>query len=442
MRRVLALVLSLAVIFSAVSVSASASSFDIDFDTTCSTLYLVNEDTGVPVYAKNESEKRYPASTTKIMTYIVVAENVNDLKNTKVEIKYDIIHSLDGTGSSMSGLEDYIGKKLSVYDLLCCLMIKSGNDAAVVLADYVGGSSESKFVEKMNAKAAELGCSNTHFVNPHGLHDDNHYTTAEDMYKIAYYAKSLPYFTEIVSESTYYLPESDYPLVATNYLIDAARGGEYYYPYATGIKTGTTDEAGFCLVSSATRGGYSYICIAFGAPCYDSDGDWMDTNGAMIDSVELYQWAFENLEIKQVVKKETPVCSVKLDYAWNKDSLLLVPEKNFSTVMPYSVDVSSIDITPNVPESVKAPVKKGDIIGTASISYANSELTTINLVASESVEASDMVKITDSVKTVALSNWVLIPACIVIILFAIYIAVATVYKKRMERLDMQKRKRQ
>ncbi|MCR5636587.1 MAG: D-alanyl-D-alanine carboxypeptidase [Clostridiales bacterium] len=413
-------------------ISAAALNYDIDFKLNSGTVYMVNTDTQTEIYSYDAEVKRYPASTTKIMTYIITVDNVSDIKNTKVEIKDELLHSLDGTESSVAGLEDYVGKSLSVYDLLCCLMVKSGNDAAVVLADFVGKGNQSSFVEMMNQKAAQLGCSGTHFVNPHGLHDEEQYTTAKDLYLITECAMSMPYFSEICAMSSYYLPDSDYPLVATNLLVDEGRGGDYYYRWATGIKTGTTDEAGYCLVASAVKDGYSYICIALDSPCVDSDGDWIEENGAMEDCINMFDWAFDNFEIKTIVDKETPVCSVNLESAWNKDTLLLVPENNYSAILPYDVEASAVTVTPDVPKSVEAPVKKGDIIGTAQIVYNDEILATINLAASESVDRSEVVKVTNTVKTAALSNWVVIPIAILAVLFVLYIILATILKKRMD----------
>ena len=435
MKRIMRGILSLllAAVCVTVPFSASASNYDIDFKLNCGTVYMVNTDTKTEMYAYNADVKRYPASTTKIMTYIVTVESITDIKNTKVDIKSDIIHSLDGTESSTAGLEEYIGKQLSVYDLLCCLMIKSGNDAAMVLADYVGKGNVAAFADLMNKKAKELGCTGTHYVNPHGLHDEEQYTTAKDLYKITEYAMGLAYFTEICSMSSYYLPDSDYPLVATNYLIDEGRGGEYYYPYATGIKTGTTDEAGYCLVASAVRDGYSYVCIALDAPCVDSDGNWIDDNGAMWDCINMFDWAFDNFEIRTVVDKETPVCSVELKSAWNKDSLLLIPESNCSAILPYYAKSSDVIVTPTVPDSVEAPVKKGSLIGTAEITYNDEVLATINLVASESVDRSEVVKVTNTVKTAAFSAWVMVPLITLAVLFVAYIILVTILKRRTER---------
>ena len=159
------------------------------------------------------------------------------------------------------------------WTLLHGLMIRSGNDASLVLADYVCNGDINQFVEMMNQKAQELGCQDTHFTNPHGLHDENHYTTARDLYLITKYAMTLPNFMEISSKVSYVLPATNKQetrrITTTNHLINQNAEGNYYYMYAKGIKTGAHDQAGYCLVSTAIRNGYSYMCVALGAPSVD-----------------------------------------------------------------------------------------------------------------------------------------------------------------------------
>lgn len=282
---------------------ASAANFNIDFTPSCEALYLYNLDTNTVIYDKNSDKKMFPASLTKIMTYIIVADNVKDFDNTFVTAKKETLDVLLGTGSSVSGIK--ANDVLSVTQLLHCLMIKSGNDAALVLADFIADGNVDNFVDMMNQKAAELGCSNTHFVNPHGLHDDDHYTTATDLMIITKYAMELPQFMEICSTPTSYILGKDkYPLVTTNSMIDQARGGKYYYQYARGIKTGHTEKAGWCLVSTAVYNGYSYLCVALGAPFKDATGTKILDNYAMLDSKAIYRWAFTNLELKPILKKK------------------------------------------------------------------------------------------------------------------------------------------
>ncbi|MGN0497876.1 MAG: D-alanyl-D-alanine carboxypeptidase family protein [Acutalibacteraceae bacterium] len=405
------------------NVSAASVSFDPQLDLNSDYIYLVNLDTDTPIFQKDADKKCYPASTTKIMTYIIVTEKVEDLENTMVTIKQSVLDELDGTDSSVSGLSEYVDEKISVLELLYCMMVPSGNDAALVLADYVGNGDVPAFVELMNQKAKELGCKNTNFVNPHGLHDEKHYTTAYDMYKITEYAITTPHFTDITNTTSYYLTldeEGETPIVTTNSMINENAEGEYYYEYAKGIKTGTTDEAGYCLVSSAVKDGIAYMCVAMHAPCYDDYGDYRD-NGAMLDSKALYEWAFGSMELQQVVAEKTPVCEIKVNYAMDKDTLLLVPEYAYSTMLPVEMVKGDIVIKSNVPEVIDTPVTKGTRVGTATIYYKDQELTTINLVASETIEKSELVYAMTVIKNVVTSPIFIIAAAFVLVLFVAYL---------------------
>lgn len=405
------------VLFSNIIVQAVA--FNIDFDTTSESISLINLDLNTVVYEKNPNQRRGPASVTKIMTYIVAVENVSDLKGTVVNVKDETLDSLLGTGSSLSGLR--AGDRLTVYELLHCLMIPSGNDAALVLADYVGSGDISKFVSLMNQKAEELGCSNTHFMNPHGLPEYNHYTTSNDMANIVKYAMTLPYFSEITNQVVSTIIGEDRPLVTTNRLIDKVRGGDYYYKYAKGIKTGHADETtGYCLVSTAANDGYTYLCVALGAP---NDG------GAEIDSKNLYRWAFNSLEIKQIMNSETPIGEVKVKYAWNKDSMMLTTQGSLSTILPVSVSSSSIEVITDIPDSVNAPISAGQKIGTATLRYANQDLETVDLLASEDIPINYFIFFIDIINALATSKWFIISIVIVLVLLVVYILLATRYNK-------------
>lgn len=431
----LALILTVCVVCS--PLTASAAAYQIDFDLNSQAVELVNLDTGTVVYEKNADQKMEPASTTKIMTFIVASEHIKDLQGTKITVKKEVVDLLLGTGSSLSGILE--GEELTALQLLNCMLVPSGNDASMVLADYVGGGSIQKFVDMMNEKAKELGCKNTHFMNPHGLHDDQHYTTAQDLYLMTKYAMGLPHFTEITSQARYTLPPTNKSSVqrtisTTNLMIDKFNGGSYYYKYTKGIKTGSHDEAGFCLVSTAIRDGYSYLCIALGAPKVDKNGRSIATHGEMTDSQNLYEWAFKNLRIKTVMEEGATAGEVPLRYAWNRDTLLLVAEKSYSTILPKDVSETSVIVTPNLPESVDAPVKKGQVIGTATLSYADQELTKINLVAAESIERSELLRSVDVVRSIFTSTWFLVIMAIIVLLLIIYIILALIYNRKKKNL--------
>ncbi len=413
-------------------VSVSAISYSNDVKTESDSILLINMDTDQVVFEKDADSVRYPASTTKIMTYIVAVENIKDYENTRIEIKKDVLSILDGTGSSTANLENHIGDKMTVKELLYCMMVPSGNDAAIVLADYVGKGDISKFVDLMNKKAEELGCKNTHFENPDGLHNKDHYTTARDLYLMTKYALTKPMFSEITNTTTYFCEGDDYPLVTTNYLIDEYRGGEYYYQYAKGIKTGTTDEAGHCLVTTATADGYSYMAILLHSPINEEN----DVYGTMYDAADLFRWALVDLELAELKTSSTPVCEINLRLAWDKSNLLLTPQENITAIVPKEYEESNIIYETDIPESIDAPVNKGDVIGKVSVYYKDNTmtekqyLTTVNLVAQETVERSGFLYIIDVIKNIVLSVWFIVAVIIIVILFIVYLILTSIYKKK------------
>ena len=381
MKRVISLLAAVFVIALS-TVSAGAINYHSDVETVSGYVYLEELNTGTVVFDKNADERTYPASTTKIMTFVVVAEAVSDYDATMVKVTQDALTELDPE-SSVMGLQDHIGESFSVRDLLYGLMLPSGNDAALVLADYVGHGVNG-FVDLMNRKATQIGCKDTHFTSPHGLHDPNHYSTARDMALITKYAMNKKDFMEI-SNTVSYTPEGfDSPIVTTNYMIDSsAHNGDYYYPNAKGIKTGYTDQAGRCLVSTAESGEYRYLCVALGA-AYSFEED---INYAMLDTAALYDWAFEKLSYTTLYDTSNVCKSIDVEYVWGDKKLDLVPESDVRVILPEGYDeyLLSIDVT-NVQSTATAPVSKGDPYGSVSIYYDDEFLCTANVVAAESID--------------------------------------------------------
>ncbi len=287
--RVVALVLVFVMLLSTAYISASAQTvaFD-DSNALTGTLLLVDTDSGQVLYSKNSDLKRPMASTVKIMTCLLALENISDL-NEKITITQAPIDDVMNMGAATAGFENHIGESYSALDIIYGVMLPSGCEAAQILAYHIGGTPEN-FAKMMNEKAQELGCEDTYFAEGHGLSDEN-YTTANDLVKITEYALTIPEFSKIVSSEYYTASGYSYPFINTNYLVDVQNGREYYYKYATGVKTGFTDEAGKCLVSTAKKGDDEFMCIALGAPLLEEDGY---INHAMTDSVDLYEWAFEN----------------------------------------------------------------------------------------------------------------------------------------------------
>lgn len=304
--------------------------------------------------------------------------------------------------------------------------------------DYTGTS---YFVQLMNEKAAELGCTNTHFTNPHGLHNPNHYSTARDMVTITKYAMSLPLFTEVTSTTAYNYypighPEKEKTANTTNKLLTnyADDGYSYYYRYATGIKTGSHDQAGYCIVASASLDGYTYVVACLGSPSVDANGDSISLHGEMLDAATLFRWAFLNLRIRTVAAQGDILADVPLEYAWQQDRLQLVAGDNVTVMLPENVDTSSIIVETDVPESVQAPVERGEQIGTATMSYAGEVIATVPLVAAESVSRSEMLSFVSQGTSVLTSPWFLIIMGVILALILIYVILIFLYRRKQKQL--------
>lgn len=421
------------------TVNAEEQGYNIDFELHSQAALVINLDTDTVVFSQNADERLEPASLTKIMVSLLVLENIEDLDETQITVQKKSIDALAGTNSSLSGVK--VGEILSARQLLYCLMIPSGNDAAMVFADYLGNGNVSTFVEMMNKRAQELGMTNTQFANPHGLHNASHFTSANDLAILMKYILSSKYadtFMTICKTTRYTIPASDVrpkavTLATTNLMMDSVSGGKYYYKYTEGVKTGSTSDAGYCLVTTAYNPtvDYRYLCICLEAPLRDSEGVKLD-NGAMLDSKALYEWAFNTFSYKTLVTAGTPAVEVKLEYAWEKDSVLLVPEADFGALVPSSIDQSSIVLKPdeNLPEFLTAPIEKGQVVCEAEVTYAGIVLGKVNLIVSETVEASQLLLLRDQAERFLQSKWLKIGIVAVVFLVVVYIVVIILHNRK------------
>ena len=271
---------------SQISVQKISNINDLTIYSNC--ILLMEKNTGDILYEKNSNEKMYPASTTKILTAILVLENCN--LNDIVTVDSIAIKSVP-SGYKTSNI--MVNEKLTIENLLYTMLIPSANDAANALAIHISGSI-SGFADLMNEKAKELGCSNSHFTNPSGIHDENHYSTANDLSLIARYAMNIDKFGEIVKETEYTLPStdsysnSDRAFVTTNRLLNPS-DKNYYYEYTTGIKTGYTSPAGDCLVASAKKGDIEFIIVVLGSSNLENG-----LSEKYLDCKTLFDFAFDN----------------------------------------------------------------------------------------------------------------------------------------------------
>ncbi len=365
-----------------------------EYELHCDAAMVISLDTGDVLYTKNHTQRMYPASITKLMTAIVMVENIPDLDNTYMTYTKTANNLILGTGSVVYNLN--IGEKMKAKEALASLLITSHGDTAYMIAEHVGGTIEN-FVDMMNKKAAEMGLADTHFVNPVGLHDDEHYTTAADIYTLAKYAFEIDIIKEMASKATYKMEATNVHAertIANSNLLINPNSNVYYKPAVCG-KTGFTDEAGRCLVSIADNGVYSYMVIVLNAKTI---------NGArndFVDSANMYRWAFDNFEYKTVLEESTPVDEVKVNLSDDADHVSLVLQGGLKSLLPKDADISTVEIKTNLfSEEIDAPVQKGTVLGTADIYYAEDKIGTINLVAATTVEHSKFKTFVRDAKTV------------------------------------------
>lgn len=332
-------------------------------DTSARSAVIMDVNSGRVLYSKNMDEKLAMASTTKIMTTLVAIESGRLNETVTVSRKASITE-----GSSIYLKQ---GEKHTVNDLLYAIMLRSGNDAAVAVAEHIGGSVEG-FAALMNRKAAEIGAVNTHFDNPHGLDSATHYTTAYDLALITAYALKNPVFAAVVSskKKTIEGPPNegwDRNMVNKNKMLWQFEGGN-------GVKTGFTNKAGRCLVSSATRNGMQLVCVVLNCgPMWE-------------ESSVLLEYGFGNYSNEMVVNKDNIFKVVEVRSG--KEKFVAVKPKQDYYVALKAGEKDSIRLAAKDMKTARAPLRKGEEAGRMEVYLDNRLLSTIELEYTESVESS------------------------------------------------------
>lgn len=338
-----------------------ASVNESDLEITSEAALLIDTNTGKVLYGKNENEKKYPASITKILTAILVIENCN--LDDKVTVSYDAI-SIVPSGYSVAALQ--VGEELTVEELLKVLLIHSANDAANVLAEHVAGSIES-FASMMNSKATELGCKNSHFVNPSGKHEKDHYSTATDIAIIMKYCMQNPTFKNIASSKSCIIPATnkyeERVFTNTNELLNVDTReieSNYYYKYAIAGKTGYTTEAKNCLVSIAKKDNLELICVVLGAG-KTANG----LSARFIETKKIYEYGFNTYTIaklreqgaiaKQIQIENATKETKDLDLLISKDIIVLIKQQDLNKEIEPEITLN---------ENLSAPIAIGAKVGT------------------------------------------------------------------------------
>ena len=395
---------------------------------------LLDQNTGKIVYAKIEHEELYPASLTKIMTALLVLRAVDegkltmDQSITASESAFETLHD-DGSSAGIKA-----GEILSVRQLLQCLLIVSANEAGTILAEAVSGS-VSAFVEEMNAKAQALGCENTHFVNPTGLHDPQHYTSAWDLSLIATEALKYPDFLAICDSIKEIIPatnlSSERVLRTTNYLLDTWRALGYRYRNAHGIKTGSTSDAGYCLVSSAEKGELRFLSVVMGCERVVDASGKADVK-SFSETKRLFEWGFENFSYKTVQSVNDMLASIPVTLSQETNSVVLHPAEDVVVLLPNALSADDLKrVIRFERQSVEAPVQAGEVLAEAVLSYGDTEYAAIPLVALNDIDASRSLVLLAQVKAVLAKPIVKIAVILVVgLLLALLIWKLTIGRRR------------
>ncbi len=348
MRKIFALCLVFTMLFAAVSAA--------ELSVSAKAAVVIEAESGRVLYSKNMNEKLGMASTTKIMTALVALE-----KGNTEEVVTVSEHAANVEGSSM-----YLktGEKITLGNLLYGLMLQSGNDAATAIAEHIAGSEE-KFAALMNKEAEKIGAENTHFTNPHGLADEEHYTTAYDLAKIAAYALKNPKFAEIVAAKSITLEREGQGRVTLTNHNKLLR----MYDGCIGVKTGFTKATGRCLVTASRRGKMTVVCVTLNA-----GDDWND-------HMAMSNYAFKNYNMALYKREGTVAAAVRVKNGMVGEvngifaEDIYLPEK----------DENEWELEIDIPRKISAPVAKGSVIGKITAKGKNGETEEFDIAAEKDV---------------------------------------------------------
>jgi len=377
------------------------------------------------LFEKNIHERTSVASLTKIMTALLVIEygGFAEMVTAQETAYADLV-----PGGSTQNIVP--GEIMSVEYLLYCALISSANEACNILAEHIAGSIEA-FVEMMNQRAREIGCLNTNFVNTHGLTHDDQYSTAYDVLLITQETMKHPEFMEIVNHTSKSIPATNISegraLYTTNHLLSRRTLSTYYYHLAQGIKTGYTSRAGFCLVSSAAHNGLSLITIVLG--CERIDGIVY----SFVETKELMEWAFDMFAYRVIIRATDEFYSVNVELGKGVSEVNVKPRTSLTALVPKDLDNADIERRVTLPDSVVAPVARGQELGEITLSYGNTVYGTIPLVADFEVELSQEESIIQDIMGVMQQPWIRYAVMAIIAVILLYVIAVLIYNTKRRR---------
>ncbi len=458
MKKTISIITVFLILFSLIPAEyVEALSFELPQSLKCNSAILYNQDTDTVVYEKNADEQKNPVQLVQIMTAIVA------LKKLKMEEELTVDENLFSelyNYQSQYPESDYpynevifsdieSGEIMKVESLLSAMMLESSSIAAQVLAYWAGQGSVDNFVSKMNETAQEIGCKNTHFVNPHGLYDEDQYTTANDMLMITKYAMNLPGFQKIINEREYQVITNIHQegIKFSNSNPMMFESEDLYFKGTKGIKTGKSGQSGRCLAAKASQNGSNYLVIIMDAPL-EINGEESFTH--IEDARVLFSWAFDNIEDKEIVAATQDITSLKVNFGKGKTTVNLVPKQALSCMWLKTESTANIDMEEIVPvyDTLNAPVKKDDVLAVLNVKYRGEVIGTVDLMAISDVEFSSVKYLSqvfkDYWKSKQLKNavkaWILLS--VLYLIFTIYVINKRAKKRREHRMAQARARKQ
>ena len=352
--------------------------------------YVVNLDTNIVVYEKNSETPLSAASLTKLMTTLLLLENYQDqldsISLTAPSYVYDLIWE-QSTNASSADIRR--GETQSLRNLLYAMLLPSGNEAAYIVADYMGGGSIDNFVAMMNDEAKAVGCTGTTFVDPCGLNPNN-ITTARDAYLILRALTAYDVFSTVIGTPSYDMGTNDRYTTPGTYIIQTTdkliTNSSYHRDYTKGGKTGSLGEwqnfAGW-----HSQDGESYISILLNVP-YDADPEGM--RPALVETATIMDWVFDTYTIAPALDTTQPITEVRVAYSTQADTIMLYPADNMMTLLPREGGAALTEQVFNVPDQLPAPIKQGDIVGTVTLTIEGETIGTADLIAGSDVSRNQL----------------------------------------------------
>ncbi len=407
---------------------------------------LVDLDSGRVLYGFNMDEERAPASLTKVMTVLLALEAIDAGRvslDTMIVAQDDCLQGMEDD-SSTSGIVP--GVNISMRDLLYCALLQSANEACNIIGRYVAGSI-SGFVDRMNQRAAQLGCEHTHFMNTNGLPAEGHYSSARDQYLIFAEAMKHPLFMEISNTSSYQAActavNNGEPIGNSNALINItsiySNGGRYLYEGASGGKTGYTRAAGYCLISTAQRDGVRLLAVVMG--CDGALNAQIEDYYNFIDSRTLYDWGFDNFSYRLLLNQNEVVERQEVELAEGDAVAMLRPQEEVSVLMPN--EVTDADIRREIVlynERLRAPISAGTVLGEVRVYVGSTLYASAKLVNSSAIELSRNAYLIRRVGEILSKGWVITLLCILAVFTLIYLILITRYR-RLRKRHLRERRR-